>query len=226
MKKTLEKAKNEQEHLFNELAKLMGALGSPVRLKIFHFLTQAPHSVEQLSEKLGQSIANTSMHLKKLQRENLLKSRSEGQKRIYSLAQAKMRDFWEHILAFSLEHNPQHDFQTEYIYGENLNWTKSLDQTIQLIINKKVVVMDVRPLDEIDSEDILYKKWILNIPFSEIIKRVDEIPNKKPLLILCRGRLCIMASEVTASLRHNRNDVYRLPFSWHQLASKLAEVSP
>ena len=92
MSKTIEKAKERQDYLFNEMASLMDALASPVRLKIIHFLTQAPHSVEQLSLKLGQTVANTSMHLKKMQREGILKIETMAQKRIYSLAQGEMRD--------------------------------------------------------------------------------------------------------------------------------------
>ena len=79
MNKTIEKAKDRQEYLFSEMSALLNGLASPVRLKIIHFLTQAPHSVEQLAQKLGQSIANTSMHLKKMQRENILKTENLGQ---------------------------------------------------------------------------------------------------------------------------------------------------
>jgi DNA-binding transcriptional ArsR family regulator/rhodanese-related sulfurtransferase len=224
MKKTMELARQQQDHIFNELAKLMGALGSPVRLKIFHFLTQAPHSVEQLADKLNQSIANTSMHLKKLQREGLLKAETMAQKRVYSLAHTEMKNFWEQILAFSLIQNPENDFATESIYGEELNWDKSLEETIKLITAKKVVLLDVRPLDEIDSEDILYHRYVLSIPASELKQRQKEILGAKPILVMCRGRLCVLASEVTANLRDTRKNVYRLPFSWHQLATKLLEV--
>lgn len=224
MKKTMELARQQQDHIFNELAKLIGALGSPVRLKIFHFLTQAPHSVEQLADKLNQSIANTSMHLKKLQREGLLKSETMAQKRVYSLAQPEMKEFWEQILAFALIQNPENDFATKPIYGEELNWDKSLEETVKLIAGNKVVLLDVRPLDETESEDILYRKYVLSIPASELKNRQHELSGAKPVLVMCRGRLCVLASEVTAKLRDKRKNVYRLPYSWHQLATKLLEV--
>ena len=106
MNKTIEKAKQRQDYLFEEMSSLLEALASPVRLKIIHFLSQAPHSVEQLSLKLGQSMANTSMHLNKMQRENILKTETLGQKRIYSLAQVEMKELWEQIQNFALVHNP------------------------------------------------------------------------------------------------------------------------
>lgn len=224
MKKSFAEAREKQEYLFNEMANLMGALASPVRLKIFHFLTQAPHSVEQLAEKLGQTVANTSMHLKKLERENLLKIESRAQKRIYSLAQPQMKDFWEQILQFSLIHDPHNTLSSEELYGENLDWEKGLEETVKLIKAKKISLLDVRPLDETDPEDILYKKYVQNIPFDEIKKRKDELAEYKPVLVVCRGRLCVMAQEVTYNLRKLGLDAYRINHSWHQLTKKISEV--
>lgn len=224
MKKSLEQAREKQDYLFNEMANLMGALASPVRLKIFHFLTQAPHSVEHLADKLGQTVANTSMHLKKLERENLLKIESRAQKRIYSLAQSQMKDFWEQVLQFSLIHDPRNTLSSQDLYGENLDWEKSLEETAKLIRAKKVALLDVRPLDETDPEDILYRKNVLNIPYDEMKKRKEALPQDKPLLVICRGRLCVMSQEVTYHLRKTGINAYRLGHSWHQLSKILAEV--
>jgi len=220
MKKSFEAAKEKQDQLFDELANLLGALSSPVRLKIFHFLTQAPHSVEQLAEKLDQSVANTSMHLKKLQRERLLITETQAQKRIYSLARPEMKDFWEQILGFFQIHDPGNVLSSEEIYGEDLDWDKTLDETIKMLLAKKIILLDVRPLDEVDQDEPSYQH-VLSIPYDEIKKRAGEIPKSKPVLVICRGRLCVMANEVTASLRKLGYNAYRLKFSWHQLASAL-----
>lgn len=224
MSKTIENARIRQEYLFSEMANLLGALASPVRLKIFHYLTQSPHSVEQLSEKLGQSVANTSMHLKKLQRENLLKTETRAQKRIYSLAQPQMKEFWEQILDFTAIHSPQDKISSEEIYGENLDWKKNVEETVKSVKAKKVTLLDVRPLDETDADDIFYKKHVLNVPMNEIKKGIKNLPKSKPVLIVCRGRLCIMANETTSALRQMGFDAYRLSFSWYQLSKKFTEV--
>ena len=223
MSKTIEKAKERQDYLFNEMASLMDALASPVRLKIIHFLTQAPHSVEQLSLKLGQTVANTSMHLKKMQREGILKIETMAQKRIYSLAQEEMREFWEQIQRFALIHNPTNGLVSIEIYKEELEWTNELEETIKLIKTKKITLLDVRPDDEVDEINPTYKKNVTHIPFENIKKLKEELPKSKPILVICRGRLCVMANESTLLLRKLGVDAYKLNLSWYELSKKLEE---
>ena len=194
-----------------------------MRLKIIHFLSQAPHSVEQLALKLGQTVANTSMHLKKMQRENILKTEVSGQKRIYSLAQEDLKDLWEQIQDFALKHNPDNVIDSQEIYQENLEWDKNLEDTIKQIKNKKLTLVDVRPDDEIDEVDANYKKYVLHIPFDALKKNKDDITKSKPLLVICRGRLCVMANESTYQLRKLGFDAYKLNQSWHQVSKLLSE---
>lgn len=224
MSKTIEKARERQDYLFTEISSLLEALASPVRLKIVHFLSQAPHSVEQLSIKLGQSVANTSMHLNKMQRENILKSESLGQKRIYSIVQNEMKEFWEQIQQFALTHNAANVISSPEIYNEELSWDKSLEETIKLIKVKKITLLDVRPADEIDETDLTYKKFVLHVP-SELLKKLKEtIPVSRPILIICRGRLCVMSNESTYQLRKLGFDAYKFDASWFQISKKLREV--
>jgi DNA-binding transcriptional ArsR family regulator len=223
MNKTTEKAKDRQEYLFNEMSALLNGLASPVRLKIIHFLTQAPHSVEQLAQKLGQSIANTSMHLKKMQRENILKTEHLGQKRIYSLAQVEMKEFWEQIQYFALKHNDLNIISSKDIYHEELDWDKNVQDTLRMIKAKKVIVLDVRPDDEIDSMNKIYEKFVLHIPFSDLKKRSVELPISKIILVVCRGRLCVMSNESAFVLRKLGFEAFKLNTSWFQLNKMLSE---
>lgn len=216
----IEKAQNRQDYLFAEMSSLLNALSSPVRLKIIHFLTQGPHPVEQLSVKLGQTVANTSMHLKKMQRENILKVSTKAQKRIYSLAQDEMKEFWEQIQNFALNHNPSNIINSTDFYPEELEWTKDIDETIKLITSKKVTLLDVRPHDEVDEN---YKKYVLHISFSDLKKQKKDLPKNRPILVMCRGRLCVMANESTYQLRKLGFNVYKLNFSWFHLSEKLRD---
>jgi DNA-binding transcriptional ArsR family regulator/rhodanese-related sulfurtransferase len=224
MSKTIEKAKEKQDYLFTELASLLDALASPVRLKIIHFLTQAPHSVEQLSLKLGQTVANTSMHLKKMQRENILKTETLGQKRIYSLAQEQMKEFWEQIQNFALIHTPSNSIISHELYQEDLEWFKDMEETIKMIKTRKLTLLDVRPDDEIDGMDANYKKYVVHIPFNNFKKLKEDLPKSRPILVICRGRLCVMSNESTYQLRKLGFDAYKLNQSWFQVSKKLMEV--
>ena len=224
MNKTIEKAKDRQEYLFSEMSALLNGLASPGRLKIIHFLTQAPHSVEQLAQKLGQSIANTSMHLKKMQRENILKTENLGQKRIYSLAQVEMKEFWEQIQQFALKHNELNIISSKNIYHEELDWDKNVHDTLKMIKAKKVIVLDVRPNDEVESKNEIYEKFVLHIPFSELKKRSGELPKTKIILVVCRGRICVMSNESAFVLRKLGFEAFKLNSSWFQLSQMLSEA--
>ncbi len=222
--KDIDKAKERQDYLFHEMSSLLEAIASPVRLRILHFLTQAPHSVDQLAQKIGQSVANTSMHLKKMQRENILKTESLAQKRIYSLSNPETKNFWEQIQHFALIHHPDQTMNSADIYQEDFEWSKLVDDTVKLIKSRKVTLIDVRPDDEIDQIDLNYKKYVLHIPFNQIKKSMKSIPTSRPVLIICRGRLCLMSNEATAQLRKLNLNAYKLNMSWHQLSQILSEV--
>jgi DNA-binding transcriptional ArsR family regulator len=224
MMKDIDKAKERQDYLFHEMSSLLEAIASPVRLRILHFLTQAPHSVDQLAQKIGQSVANTSMHLKKMQRENILKTESLAQKRIYSLSNPETKNFWEQIQHFALIHHPDQTMNSADIYQEDFEWSKLVDDTVKLIKSRKVTLIDVRPDDEIDQIDLNYKKYVLHIPFNQIKKSMKSIPTSRPVLIICRGRLCLMSNEATAQLRKLNLNAYKLNMSWHQLSQILSEV--
>jgi DNA-binding transcriptional ArsR family regulator len=222
MSRTFEKAKERQDYLFSEISSLLNAMASPVRLQVIHFLTQSPHSVEQLALKLNQSVANTSMHLKKMQRENILKVEIKGQKRIYSLSQNEMREFWEQIQNFALIHNESNIISSKEIYGENLEWQKNIEEAVKLIKAKKLTLLDVRPDDEIEMDDCIYKKYVTHISFNNLKKLKETLSNANPILVICRGRLCIMSNESTYLLRKLGFDAFKLNFSWYQV-SKLLE---
>lgn len=223
MNKTIEMAKERQEYLFKEMSSLLEALASPVRLKIIHFLCQAPHSVEQLSVKLGQSIANTSMHLKKMQRENILRTETLGQKRIYSLAQVEMKEFWEQIQNFALIHDATNVISSSDIYNEELSWSKDQEETIRMIKARKLTLLDVRPDDEINEVDSTYKKYVLHIPFENLKRLKDTLPTSRPILVICRGRLCVVSNESTFQLRKLGFHAYKFEHSWYQISKKLIE---
>jgi DNA-binding transcriptional ArsR family regulator len=221
MSKTFDKAKSRQDELFIEIASLLSGLASPVRLKIIHFLSQAPHSVEQLSLKLGQTVANTSMHLKKMQRENILKTETSGQKRIYSLSHNELKSFWEQIQDYALAQDPSKIIDSNNIYNENLVWEKSLKDTIKEIKSQKIILLDVRPIDEVDELDPNYLKYVIHIPFDNLKKMKDDLPKNKDILIICRGRLCVMSNESTFQLRKMGYSAFKGNFSWFQISQAL-----
>src|SRR5688500_11292512 len=58
-------------------------------------LAQGERSVEGLAEEIGQSVANTSHHLRALTRAGLLMNRRDGTRIFYRLANEHVAGFWE-----------------------------------------------------------------------------------------------------------------------------------
>ena len=247
MNNNIKEAKIKQDLLFTEMAKILAVLSSPVRLKIIHFLIQAPHSVEQLANKLNQSLANTSMHLNKMQREELLICKTSAQKRIYQIHHPEFKDFWENILNFTLHQKSSLENEMIMAYQEDFSWkskisssrpsdsskrsSNELKEVINLIQLKKAILVDVRPDDEIESSLLKHSldpEDIIQLYYQELEKNLKNktlnhlpLPKNKILFIICRGRLCVMSLEMTAQLRQKGFDAYRLNVSWHLLKKQL-----
>ena len=73
--------------LFDALASVAQALGSGRRAEIVDVLAQGERSVEELAGEISQSVANTSQHLQVLARAGLVRSRREGNRVFYRLAE-------------------------------------------------------------------------------------------------------------------------------------------
>lgn len=219
MKNNMEKLlklKSKQEQIFSCIAGILGGISSPVRIKLIHFLSQEDLSVEVLAQKMDQSVANTSMHLRKMLNENLVNVEALGQRRVYSLNKAVLK-FWESIQDFSCELDDSLSLNVETIY-DDINWDLDLDQTIDILKTKEIVLLDVRPIDETVSKplsrfDIKY----INIPSSDIEKISQLIPKNKKILVLCRGRFCALSANTTSELRKIGYEAYRFTESWFSL---------
>jgi rhodanese-related sulfurtransferase len=217
MDKKLLELKERQSEVFTSIADIIGAMSSPVRIKLIHFLSQGPLTVEILSTKIDQSVANTSMHLRKMLAAKVLKVETQGKNRVYSLHPAAF-PFWESCQDFIQSVDPSLKLDFKDISGE-MDWIQDLKTTIKMAKNNEIVLVDARPRDEV--AETLPGLNILNIPSSEISKNLAKIPKKKPVVVFCRGRMCALSLFVTSELRKNGIKAYRLNESWYSLAGGL-----
>lgn len=213
MDKKLQAVKVRQEEIFKKISDILGGLSAPVRIKLIHFLSQAPLTVEVLAQKIDQSIANTSMHLRKMLAENLVSVEVVGQKRLYSL-HPSLREFWEQIQTFSQFIHPNLDLNLNQYY-EELSWDEDKRTTIDLAKNGDILILDVRPIDE--AVEKLDDVNFLHIPSSEIKEKLNLLPKRKPVVVICRGRFCALSAHVVSELRKNGIKAYRFEESLFEL---------
>lgn len=223
MDKKFQVLKTKQDNIFIRMAQILATLGAPVRVKLIHYLSQAPLTVEVLSQKIDQSVANTSMHLRKMLSENLVKVETIGQKRLYSLHPAVF-EFWEQSQDFIQKIDPALTLGREEMYGD-LNWHFSFEDTMEMVRKKELIILDVRPRDEAAEEpDRTIRESYLHIPNAELQDKLGLIPKKKKVLVVCRGRLCALSAFAVNYLRENNIKAYRLDQSWFSLSKSLSDV--
>lgn len=207
--------REKQSEVFQSIADILGGLSSPVRIRLIHYLSQAPLTVEVLSKKINQSVANTSMHLRKMFAEKLVSVEVVGQRRLYSLHPA-VNIFWEQVQDFSQALDKSLKLELD-----DLNWDQSLDETLDLLSSGKAVILDVRPADEVIDD--LNMDQIIHIPYSEVEKKINLIPKRKFILVICRGRFCVLSANAVKELRTLGIKAYRLENSLFEIKSKLEE---
>jgi DNA-binding transcriptional ArsR family regulator/rhodanese-related sulfurtransferase len=209
--------KQRQEDIFVSLASLLGAMAAPVRIRLIHFLSQAPLTVEVMASKVDQTIANTSMHVRKMLNEGLVSVERVGQKRLYTLSPG-VQLFWENFQDFAQKLDSSLVLETTDVYGD-INWVDPWIDTKKLIKSGEVVLLDVRPEDEVLSSD--ESDFVTHIPQNNLKSSLKTIPKKKKILVFCRGRLCALSAFSVNYLRENGYKAYRLDVSWNSIKADL-----
>jgi biotin operon repressor len=89
-----------------EVMNILKALAEPNRLRIVGLLAERPHSVEDLSSRLGVSMSTVSHHLSRLAGADLVRARAEGYYSIYSLQPEVLTAFARNFLHKERQPNP------------------------------------------------------------------------------------------------------------------------
>ncbi len=216
MNAKLLQTKENQNEIFEGLSSLLLGLASPVRIKLIHFLSQSPLSVEVLADKIGQSVANTSMHLRKMYGAGLVKVSVVGQRRLYTLETAVLH-FWEKAQDLLQELHPELNLKTDETYGD-IDWELS-GELVKRLKENSALIIDVRPDDEAKDSPFSHLSFYQQIPASELSK--ENFNKTKTLFIFCRGRFCALSADSVFQLRKKGYKAFRLPYSWFELKNIL-----
>ena len=133
----LQLLKNQQVGVFEKMAGVLSAMAAPVRIRLIHFLSQAPLTVEVLASKTDQSVANTSMHLRKMLNEGLVSVETMGKKRLYTLTPAVL-EFWESYQDFIQKFDPALKINSKELFGE-ISWEENWTNTRKLLKNEEIL---------------------------------------------------------------------------------------
>lgn len=187
-----------KDKVYTILANLIKAMANPHRLEIIDLLGQGERSVDEIATETNMSIANTSQHLQTLKQSNLVTVRRQGNYILYSLASDNVYKSWKDLRTIGMESLAEvtrlvKDFRTERNNLEPVN----LQQLLEKMQSKNVVLLDVRPEHEFNAGHI---PAAINIPIDRLASRMKELNKVKQYIAYCRGPFCVFADDAVQLL--------------------------
>src|SRR4051812_24096568 len=138
-----------KDALFDAFAEVAKALASGRRAEIVDLLTQSERSVDEIAEQIGQSVANTSHHLRAMARAGLLSTRRDGTRIYYALASERVQELWAALRAVAAEHVAGIEQLTEAYLGDRDGLEAISRKELAARLRRgDLVVLDVRPEPE------------------------------------------------------------------------------
>jgi rhodanese-related sulfurtransferase len=199
-----------KDALFEAIAAMGKAFGSPRRLELIDLLAQGPRTVEELARASGQSTANTSQHLRSLHASGLVTRERDGTRVRYSLAGRGVMRLWLDLRDASTTRLAEVERSARNYLGDDVE-AISREELLSRLGSKDVALVDVRPTEEFDAGHI---EGALSIPLEELDERLAELPDDCEVVAYCRGALCAYAHEAVRRMQANGRQAKRLDGGW------------
>jgi rhodanese-related sulfurtransferase/predicted transcriptional regulator len=194
--------------LFDALASVAKTLASGRRAEIVDVLAQGERPVEEIATEITQSVANTSQHLQKLLRAGLVRTRREGTRIYYALADDRVAELWAMLRAVAADHVGQVE-QLAAAYLGNRDHLQTITRTElkRRLRSRDVVVIDVRPAPEFEAGHIA---GAVSVPISELKTKITKLPTDAEVVAYCRGPYCVYADDAVRTLARQGRRAARL----------------
>ena len=185
--------------LYEQLARVAQALGSPGRLHILEFVAQVERGVDELAAMTGLSVANTSKHLQALRQAGLVAARKDGLRVYYSLAGDDVVALVSALRAVA-EHRVADVERLVRLWLAHRDEMEPVSALELLARAKKglVTVLDVRPAEEYAAGHL---PGAINVPVEKLESFLSRLPKRKEVVAYCRGPYCLMSFEAVEKLR-------------------------
>ena len=200
--------KTFKSDLFEQFARIGKALSSGKRLQMLEYLAQGERSVDTLAQMTGLSVANTSQHLQQLRQAGLASARKEGLYVFYRVSGDSIVRLVAALRVVGQEQLAEVDKLVKaYFESKDSLEPVPAKELLQRAKTGVVTVLDVRPAEEYAAGHI---RGAINVPLTELTKRLHEIPSNREIVAYCRGPYCLLALEAVAQLRKKGRKARRL----------------
>ena len=197
-----------KDALYEGFAEVAKALASGRRAEIVDVLAQGERSVEEIATEIGQSVANTSHHLRAMARAGLLTTRRDGTRIFYALASDRVGELWSALRDVAAEHTAGLERLVDAYLGERDGLdTIDRDELARRIRRGDIVILDVRPEAEFSSGHIV---GATSVPITELRKHMKALPKGAEVVAYCRGPYCVYADDAVRELNRRGYRARRL----------------
>ena len=187
-----------KDALYEGFAEVAKALASGRRAEIVDVLAQGDRSVDEVAEEIGQTVANTSHHLRAMARAGLLTTRRDGTRIYYALASERVGGLWSALRDVAAEHVAGLEKLAAAYLGDR-DGVEVIDRAelTRRLKRGEVLVLDVRPKAEYAAGHITGAR---SLPVGELRRHLRSLPKDADVVAYCRGPYCVYADDAVREL--------------------------
>jgi rhodanese-related sulfurtransferase len=190
-----------KDQVYSILAGITKAMANPHRLEIMDLLGTGEKTVEEIASDTNLSVANASQHLQVLKASNLVAVRRQGNFIHYRLPDDQIYNSLQTIRQLGISRKAEMaKVVKDYREAKNSLEVLTMEELLDRMKAKNVILLDVRPADEFEKGHI---PGAINMPVSELAKKLKKLPKNKQYIAYCRGPFCVFADEAIHLLTRN-----------------------
>jgi rhodanese-related sulfurtransferase/DNA-binding transcriptional ArsR family regulator len=205
----MDNARRIKDLLYEQVARIGKAAGSPKRLELIELLCQGEKTVETLAREAAISMKLASAHLRELRAAHLVETERQGKNVIYRIANREVAEFWVAIRSLAEDRLVELKMALAQLTSDPRQLTpQDRDSLVRMAQAGSVIVLDVRPSVEYEAAHLPYAQ---SMPIEELKSRLAELPLGKTIVAYCRGPYCLMARDAVLLLKQQGFEAIHLP---------------
>src|SRR4051812_14493604 len=178
-----------KDALYEGFAEVAKALASGRRAEIVDLLAQGERSVDEIADEIGQTVANTSHHLRAMSRAGVLTTRREGTRIFYALSSDRVAELWSAMRDVAADHVAGLEkLAAAYLGDRDGVDVIGRDELSRRLKRGEVVVLDVRPDAEYAAGHIAGAR---SVPVGKLRRQLRALPKDADVVAYCRGPYCV-----------------------------------
>ena len=188
----------QSRDIYAQLARIGKVVMHPKRIELLEMLCQGERSVEALAIAADLKLTTVSAHLQVMRQARLVTTRREGLRVYYCAAGDEVCRFVVALADLARARLAEVEQILRAVAGGEVAERVTRTQLLDRARAGDVVVIDVRPTEEFAAGHI---PEALSVPLGHLEARLADLDPRVEVVAYCRGPLCLLAPQATATLR-------------------------